>query len=101
MVSASKSERLAFLLKDGKPLPENTGVLRSKTVPVNEKGKALRHPELPELSEQCEKNFVIEDGEGVTVMKIYKMAERFFTVQAAETFTPLVAFACAIAVIIK
>jgi hypothetical protein len=34
-------------------------------------------------------------------MKIHKMAERFFTVQALPDFAPLVAFACAMAVVIK
>jgi hypothetical protein len=82
-------------------LPTNAQAFTSKTPPVNEKGKPLRHPELPELSEVSEKNFVVRDEHGITVMKIYKMAERFFSVQAASLFAPLVAFGCAVAVIIK
>jgi hypothetical protein len=73
----------------------------SKTPPVNEKGKPVRHPEMPELSELCEKNFVVADSRGITVIKIYKMAERFFGVQAAPDFAPLVVFGCVIAIIIK
>lgn len=99
--SSSKDDRLAMLLKDGKPLPEQVMVFTSKTPPVNEKGKPVRYFELPELAEVCEKNFVFEDRQGVTVMKIYKMAERFFTVQAVPFFSPLIVFACAIGVIIK
>jgi hypothetical protein len=99
--STSKDDRLGMVLKDGKPLPTQGIVFTSKKPPVNEKGKPLRYSELPELSELCEKNFVFEDGQGIIVMKIYKMAERFFTVQAVPYFSPLVVFGCAIGVIIK
>jgi hypothetical protein len=99
--SPSKDARLALLLKEGKALPANAIIGASKAPPVNEKGKPVRHPELPELSELCEKNFVVADSRGITVMKIYKLAERFFGVQAAPDFAPLVVFGCVIAVIIK
>jgi hypothetical protein len=99
--SSSQDVRLAMLLKEGKALPPNAHVFASKAPPVNDKGKPVWHPELPELSEPCEKNFVVEDSHGVSVMKVYKMAERFFGVQAAPSFAPLVAFGCAIAVIVK
>jgi hypothetical protein len=100
-VSSSKDERLAKLLKDRKPLPSNALTFISKPNPVDEKGKPVRHPELPEVSEPSDKNFVVIDPQWVTIMKIYKMGERFFTVQAIPFLTPLGIFACAIAVIIK
>jgi hypothetical protein len=100
-VSASKDDRVAMVLKEGKPLPPNAAMFVSKAQPVNEKGKPVRHPDLPELSEPCDKNFVIEDPQGRAVMKIYKMAEKFFTVQAISFFAPMIVFACAIAVIVK
>jgi hypothetical protein len=56
--------------------------LASKPQPADEKGKLVRYPELPDVSEPSEKNFVVSDPQWVTVMKIYKVSERLFTVQA-------------------
>jgi hypothetical protein len=98
--STSKDDRLAMLLS-GERLPPGTPVFLSKPMPVNEKGKPVRHPELPELSEPSDKNFVIEDGKGTTHLKIYKMTDRFFGVQAPVDFPATVVFGFAIAILLK
>jgi hypothetical protein len=99
--SPGKDDRLAFGVFAGMEMLPEVRLFLSKPIPVNEKGKPVRHPELPELSEPSDKNFVIQDTRAITHVKIYKMAEKFFSVQASSVFPALVAFGFAIAVLAK
>jgi hypothetical protein len=97
----SPDDRLAIRFRNGKTMPRNGLFFSSKPPGTDEKGKPTRQADLPIVAEASEKNFVIEDVHGIIVMKIYKMAEKFFTVQAVPYFIPPVVFAFAIAVIVK
>jgi hypothetical protein len=80
-------------------LPEGCWTFVSKAPPGDVKNARLE--DIPQLADQSEKCFVIVDARGVIIFEIYKMAEKFYTVQAAGIFNPIAAFGCAIAILAK
>jgi hypothetical protein len=100
-VPASPDERLALAFRDGKPLPPNALIFASKPRRVDGRGRPVRHPDLPIVAKMSDRNFVLADVHETIVVRIYKMADRFFTVQAVPYFVPPIVFAFAIAVVVK
>jgi hypothetical protein len=90
-----KDTRLCALA--GRETPPDGAFYFASDVPQ----KGVPFPDVPQCADQTEKCFVVHDGDGYLVLMIYKMAERFFSVQAVDVFGPIGALTCAVAALHK
>jgi hypothetical protein len=97
-VSTDPRTRLGALAAS-QALPDGCWAFTSKPPPGE--SKRTKFTEVPQLADQSDKCFVIVDQQGLVLFKIYKMADKFYTVQAATIFDPMAAFGCTIGILIK
>jgi hypothetical protein len=99
-VAATKAARLGCLAYTGN-YPEGAFVFQSKIADRDQNFRAVRVGGIPEHAEESKKNFVIMDRQTTVVFKIYKMSSGTCLVQAVPLFGPLIAFAIALAIIVR
>jgi hypothetical protein len=93
--SDAKSTDLGALAFRNQPPPG--GMVFSSRLPQTPgKGNAVEG--IPTSVDDSIKNFVIEDSTGVVIFVMYKIGEKTCSCQSVAMITPLIAFACGIAI---